>query len=255
MSEPVSGTAYRFTDSQKKFILDTSQRLRLSTGVRVEVAFGVVNGFSAYEVILHNHGPVRKSSIALVQSLQVDSGGIEFAVRGFDGKKVGSQDSYPAFQEAVVFADVFVRSVIEKLGASPQEASPPSNQTLNEVLSASEVRLVYAFSEALGRIAEVPCSTEMKVFAPGAVTIGFFLVLKEAPILIGSMVISLAESGGIVASVRDLKNSPVINESFFPSIAEAMIAARPYFASIAQTMKKFKGRKTLLGRLRGAIGF
>lgn len=255
MSEPESGTAYRFTDGQKKFVLDTIQRLGLSTGAQVEAAFGVVNGFSAYEVILRNHGHVRESGIVLVQSLQVESGGIEFAIRGFDGEKVGSQDSYPVFQEAVVFADVFVRSVIEKIGATPQEAAPPSNPTLNEVLSASEVRLVYAFSEALGRIAEVPCSTEMKVFAPGAVTIGFLLVLKEAPILIGSMVISLTESGGIVASVRDLKNSPVISESFFPGVAEALVAARPYFASVAQTMKKFKERKTLLGRLRGAIGF
>jgi hypothetical protein len=189
MSDPVLGVEYRFTDGQKNFILDTIQRLRLSTGARVEVAFGVIHGFSTYEVILHNHGRIRESGIVLVQSLQVDSGGIEFAILGFDGERVGSQDSYSVFQEAVVFADVFVRSVIEKLGATQQEASPPPST----VLSASEVHLVYAFSEALGRIAEAPCSTEIKVFAPGAVSIGFFLVYKEAPILMGSMVRTYAE--------------------------------------------------------------
>lgn len=246
--------SYQFTEAQRRFVFDTIERLRHSAKVNADALFACVEGFDAYQVVLRDIAHLKESGVVAVQSFQAISGEVEFSVRSFDDQQIGPTASYQSFSEAVVFADVFVRSVADALRKSETQERSTSSMSPPHFPSSQDTQLIYSFNEALGRIAEVPCSTDLKPLGANSVAAGFSLLTKGVPIILGSIVLSQEQTGGIMGSVRGYDGARIMEPTHFKGTAEFFEEALPYFSGAARALGKFNKGQTLVGRLRRAIG-
>ncbi|WP_377158396.1 hypothetical protein ACFJIX_05835 [Roseateles sp. UC29_93] len=247
-------TGYKFADQHLSQLRDGLSRLQLTTGVTVSATLGSSAGFDAVVLRIEAQEFAFSADVAMVQSAPDQKGGVWFGPLSSEGEQLGPHSAYRDFREALVFAEVRVRQVIESLKAREERSPQHSSATAIEsaLLSQSEVLLVQEFANSLGLHARLPGFVRFTEFAAGATSMAVGLMHNDTPVLLASIVVSTRPEGGQLCTVRDFNNQPLPGPQSYESISAVLVSQRSYFLKVAEIASKHL-RPTLLGRLKAAL--
>lgn len=258
MNNTYGQVGYRFTEKDLSQIRDVLERVHRATGITVSAETGDSAGFAAAILCIDDAGLRFKGNIVTVQSWSDADDVVRFGVLAVDKQPVGPDGLHDTFIEALVFADLFLRRVLEDLIAKRANEQPAQGKSIpafagnvvdSSVLSPEEVHYVQSFANELGRVAGLRGFANFVESRASVMSIALGVMNKADPIMLGSVVV-VSNDTGSSCSVRDFKNRPMPGPDYYGNIYAALVTTRPFFEKLAQLTAKHV-RPSLLTRIFG----
>lgn len=238
---------YKFTEQELSQIDSVLKRSQINTGVDITYSTGNSGGFAATMIGINDQSISYKSDVVFIQSCRDASGVLAFGVLAAADREPLSADSFfGTLLEALAVADVFLRRFIEEIKAkrSSQKVTSSANLPVfannviaSKVLTPDEVHFVQWFANELGKTAGMQGFAKFIELNAGVVSIAIGLMYKDAPIMLGTVVVVSDETGNS-CTVRDLVNKPMPGLDMYPTIYSALRTTQPFFENMAKATAK-----------------
>lgn len=240
------------------YLCGALERLHKTTGVAAVAKTFAIEGIVGTMLGLAPSPISKGSNVVLIQGIPDGLGYTRFRVQEPSGRRsLGPEPTYDTFIEALFFAVIYMRQVIEALRTSrPRE--PAANDSLmpptlseafeNSVIGREGVHFAQEFANSLARgVTSQGFATFTEVHS-SIVLVEIGIISTDRPILLGSLVV-VSDHAGTSCTVRDFQNVAMPGPLHYPTLVEALVSTRRYFENLALALSRARTSSYIGGQV------
>lgn len=236
-----ASNGYSFSETELKLLTDSFTALGHATGTEVALKLGHGAGFAGVTIEVTRPKGSQLTPIVHIQSVALDDGNLMYCPTSCgDSGSIGPQLAYSTLADAVKYAAIFARAVIDVDRRNDDSASADNEQlhlkTQGKVLTGADTVLLDFLAKEVGKLANAPGWMHIDDgFMPNAACASVGYSHKGEPVALGSFVITRTEPGETYCSIRGIdKRDKLPGPDYYPSLSEAVKASIPYFSYMAK---------------------
>lgn len=240
---------YAFSDAEVSLLSKRLADFGMEEKIRANITFDSASGYAGAVIKVERSPNAELTPMVQLQSAPSDKGRVLFCALSFgDNQLLGPEKAYATLDEATRYAIQFVRTVFivdkRNLEQTTKKNEYSKNAIDSKVLQAWEIQYVQSYATRIGDAAhEAGWANFTENVIADSLFISLGYLYKGQPVRLGSVVVTLDESGETLCSVRGVDaTSSMPGPQYYASVSEALTTAWKYFEFMAITTSQHNKR-------------